>query len=391
MLSIWRRKKARPVICMLETYSHVGGLQNFNRRVLSNIASRSRDDREKGSALAILAGDDRVEIPSFEGLEIATPKGRWRFFIASVWAGVMEADILILGLINLFPIAIAVRLFRPKLPILLFVHGDDVWNQQRHRKKRFYETPLIGVLTRIASVSQFTADVMAREFHVAPEKFRLLPNAVDPLEDAPAASAQRPLTILTVTRLGLADREKNVGLMIVAVAALKERLPGVRYEIVGDGALRPELEALAKRLGLGDAVTFHGRLNDSDVQKAYARASVFAMPSNKEGFGIVYLEAWQHGLPVICSSVGAPSEIVSDGVDGYVIDPTNIPALADRLHDLLTEPRLAKAMGERGRQKVERKYLNRNFRLHLDAILEELSSDAIQREFASKSKASLQP
>lgn len=62
------------------------------------------------------------------------------------------------------------------------------------------------------------------------------------------------------------------------------------------------------------------------------------MPSNKEGFGIVYLEAWQHGLPVICSSVGAPSEIISDGVDGYVIDPTNVPALADRLHDLLTQP-----------------------------------------------------
>ncbi|VFU09454.1 glycosyltransferase family 4 protein [Methylocella tundrae] len=391
MLSIWRRKKTRPVICMLETYSCVGGLQNFNRRVLVNVASRSRDGRQKQSALAILAGDDGVEIPTFDGLDIATPKGRWRFFIASVWAGVMEADILVLGLINLLPIAVAVRLFRPKLPILLFVHGDDVWNQQIHRKKRFYETPLIGVLTRIASVSQFTADVMAREFHVAPEKFRVLPNAVDPLEGAAAASAGQPLTILTVSRLGSADREKNVGLMITAVAALKERLPGVRYEIVGDGTLRPELEAMARGLGLDDNVTFHGRLDDQDLQKAYARASVFAMPSNKEGFGIVYLEAWQHGLPVICSSVGAPSEIISDGVDGYVIDPTNVPALADRLHDLLTQPGLAKAMGERGRQKVERKYLNTNFRLHLEAILEELSSDALQHEFASDGKVSLQP
>lgn len=385
------RRRARPVICMLETYSCVGGLQNFNRRVLSNMASRSRGDAEKNAALAILAGDDRAEIPSFDGLEIATPKGRWRFFIAAVWAGVTEADMLVLGLINLLPIAIAVRLFRPKLPILLFVHGDDVWNQQRHRKKRFYETPLIGVLTRIASVSQFTADVMAREFHVAPEKFRLLPNAVDPLGDAPVACAREPFTILTVTRLGLPDREKNVGLMIAAIALLRERLGDVKYEIIGDGALRPELEALAKKFGVGDAVKFRGRLDDREVQEAYARASVFAMPSNKEGFGIVYLEAWQHGLPVICSSVGAPSEIISDGVDGFVIDPANIPALADRLHDLLTRPELAKAMGECGRKKVERKYLNSNFRLHLDAIIEELSSEASQSEFASKGKASLQP
>jgi phosphatidylinositol alpha-1,6-mannosyltransferase len=178
-------------------------------------------------------------------------------------------------------------------------------------------------------------------------------------------------------------------MMISAIADLKERLPGVKYEIVGDGGLRPELEALSNRLGLSDIVTFHGRLGDRELHEAYARASVFAMPSNKEGFGIVYLEAWQHGLPVICSSVGASSEIVSDGVDGYVVDPTNVSALADRLHQLLTEPELAKAMGERGRQKVERKYLNANFRLHLDAILEEMSNDAAHLEFASKAKMSL--
>jgi phosphatidylinositol alpha-1,6-mannosyltransferase len=48
------------------------------------------------------------------------------------------------------------------------------------------------------------------------------------------------------------------------------------------------------------------------------------LPSSKEGFGIVYLEAWQHGLPVICSSKGAPKEIVADGVDGFVVDPEDI-------------------------------------------------------------------
>jgi phosphatidyl-myo-inositol dimannoside synthase len=259
------------------------------------------------------------------------------------------------------------------LPILLFVHGDEVWNQQRHRKKRFYEGPLIGVLTRIASVSKFTADVMAHEFHVRPEKFRLLPNAVDLCQGARPETRQRPFTILTVARLGLADREKNVDLMIAAVADLKERLPDVKYEIVGDGPLRPELELFANRLVLGNVVTFHGALNDDQVREAYARASVFAMPSNKEGFGIVYLEAWQYGLPVICSSAGAPSEIISDGVDGYVVDPTDVSDLVDRLHRLLTEPELAKAMGERGRRKVERKYLNANFQVNLDAILDELS------------------
>ena len=68
-------------------------------------------------------------------------------------------------------------------------------------------------------------------------------------------------------------------------------------EIVGDGVLRPGLESLAAQIGVERSVRFLGRLADEDLKNAYARASVFAMPSSKEGFGIVYLEAWQFGLP----------------------------------------------------------------------------------------------
>jgi glycosyltransferase involved in cell wall biosynthesis len=263
------------------------------------------------------------------------------------------------------------------MPILLFVHGDEVWNVAIHRSKRWYEPFLLRALTRVASVSQFTIDVMAREFDVPLPKFRLLPNAVDPLPvsrgDASEASHQRdPFTILTVSRLGVGDREKYVDKVIEAVARLKKILPEVRYEIVGDGVLRSELEALAKDLGVDDVVRFRGRVDDAELHQAYARAAVFAMPSSKEGFGIVYLEAWQRGLPVVCSSEGAAKEVVSDGIDGFVVDPKDISALADKLHLLLSKPELAKSFGENGRRKVEEKYLNPAFRANLDRIIDEI-------------------
>jgi glycosyltransferase involved in cell wall biosynthesis len=371
MLSNHARKPNRIVLCALATYSKIGGLQNFNRRVFRNVALRTAEGQQS-PAVAILNGDYGVALPEIEGIEFVAPKDQSRFLAAAFWVSLFRASVLIICHINLLPIAFLVRLFRRRLPIVLFVHGCEVWNTDGPRKIRFYETWFIGAVTRIASVSRFTADCMEREYHVSPDKFRFLPNAVDRLEAVSAATAPEPLTILTVARLGSGERKKNVQYVIAAVAVLKKRLPGVRYEIIGDGALLPELQALAENLGVADAVTFLGEVGDRDLHEAYARAAVFAMPSDKEGFGIVYLEAWQHRKPVICSTRGASSEIVADGVDGFVVDPTDVNLLADRLYTLLTEPDLAAAMGESGRQKVEQKYLNANFRLHLDKILDEL-------------------
>ncbi len=378
----------RIVIYALETYSAIGGLQNFNQRVFRNIGRRTVEGDER-SALAFLSGDRDVELPVIDGLQFVAPKNQRQFLAAAFWAGLFKASALLICHINLLPLAFAVRLFRRRLPIVLFVHGCEVWNTHGPRKRRFYESMLVGALTRVASVSRFTAERMEREFHVAPEKFRFLPNAVDGLEPSRAFCAPEPFTILTVARLGAGEREKNVHKMIAAVALLRERLPGVKYEIIGGGSLRPELEALAQKLGVADAVTFFGQVGDRELREAYGRAAVFAMPSNKEGFGIVYLEAWQFGKPVVCSTLGAPSEIVSDGVDGFVVDPADVKTLADRLHTLLTQPELAKAMGERGRLKVEQKYLNANFRVHLDKILDELLIDPAPPQPAAARRSQL--
>lgn len=368
----------RAVVCALGTYSKIGGLQNFNRRVFQNLARRALERGEQYPFVSILGDNDAV-IPDVEGIKIAGTKNSLLFCLKTICAGVGPADIFILCHINLLPLAMAVRCLRPKLPILLFVHGFEAWNSPRGRRRRWYEIYLLRAVTRIASVSVYTADIMAREFDVPKEKFALLPNAVDPISDAPISTAREPATILTVTRLAVGDREKNVDQMIRAVAKLKGQRPGLRYEIIGDGVLRPELEALAKSLGVSDIVTFFGHVSVAELRAAYARAKVFVMPSSKEGFGIVYLEAWQRGLPVICSSEGAAKEVVTDGVDGFVVDPADVSMLADRLNLLLTQPDRAAAMGENGRRKVNEKYLNSTFRSNLDAILDELLDGAKRR------------
>lgn len=361
----------RIVFAALETYSLVGGLQNFNRRVIANLVARTIDRGSPDPRVVLLRDGD--SIPQEVSNIAASYSNRVTYFARSLSAA-WDADLFVIGHVNLLPLAALVRLLRWKLPILLFVHGDEVWNDPGQRRKRWYEPYLISALTKIASVSNFTANIMSREFNVAPAKFSLLPNAVDPIDFFPKRNFGSPI-ILTVTRLNPRDREKNVGPMIEAVADLKSRIPDVRYEIIGSGTLVAELKKKAAKHGVADIVEFRGRVSEDELSEAYGRATLFALPSSKEGFGIVYLEAWLRGLPVICSCFGASQEIVSNGEDGFVVDHRDPIAVAERLFQLLSNPGLAQQLGQNGRKKVEQKYLNRSFRENLDRLLDEMLSE----------------
>jgi glycosyltransferase involved in cell wall biosynthesis len=166
---------------------------------------------------------------------------------------------------------------------------------------------------------------------------------------------------------------KNVDVLIKAVALLINDEVAVRLEIVGDGELRPGLERLTTQLGVESHVSFLGRVDDADLANAYARASVFALPSSKEGFGIVYLEAWQRELPVVCGRLGASHEVVSDGVDGFVADEADPADVAAKIRRLITDPSLARSLGRNGRKKVQNTYLNAHARVRLLELITDLA------------------
>ncbi|WP_247415900.1 glycosyltransferase family 4 protein [Bradyrhizobium sp. 159] len=368
-VSLERAHKSHLVFSALETYSLVGGMQNFNRRVIRSLVSRTKIRKEALPQIQVLR--DGSSVPKALSPFVQSYPSRFVYTLASAFAA-RRASVFIIGHINLLPLAALVRFLHWKTPILLFVHGDEVWNEPGRRKKRWFESLLLCAVDRIASVSRYTADIMSREFHVDAAKFRILPNAVDLIERSTSIPRTDSHIVLTVSRLGSGDRPKNIDQMLKAIAILKQRLPNVRYEIVGDGSLRSELEGLARELDISNNVAFLGRVSEADLSQAYGRASVFAMPSSKEGFGIVYLEAWLRSLPVICSSFGASKEVVSDGSDGFVVDHRRPEDIASRLYALLVDTELARRLGENGRKKVELQYLNNSFQDNLDAIIDDL-------------------
>jgi phosphatidylinositol alpha-1,6-mannosyltransferase len=355
-------RRPRVLFLALETFSRVGGIQRFSRRIISALAGISGDD-----TATHLMGDNPADLPAnLPGVARAFGRSRLRFIAASLRRA-RSSDVLLATHINLLPVAALCKLINPRLRVILFAHGDEVWGDPQYRERRWYDRPALSLVDCVAAVSAHTARRMGGAFGLPPARFDVFPNAVD--DAAHAAGRRDGRRVLAVSRLDAHDQAKNFDKLVAAFADVRRRVPGAMLEIIGDGVLRPDLSALADRLGLNDAVIFHGRVDDVALEEAYSRADVFALPSSKEGFGIVFLEAWQHGLPVVCGTEDAASEIVADGVDGFAVDPADAAQLAERLSFLLEHPEAAAEMGRRGAAKVREHYTMARFTTNLRRLV----------------------
>ena len=148
----------------------------------------------------------------------------------------------------------------------------------------------------------------------------------------------------SVVVLGRLVPHKRVELAMDAVAAL----PGATLTVVGHGYWEPQLRAYAARLGIADAVTFTGYVDDVTKHRLLAAAWVHALPSVKEGWSLAVVESAAHGTPTVAfRSAGGPTESVLDGETGLLVD--DVPGFAAALRRLLTEPALRESMGRAAR------------------------------------------
>jgi phosphatidylinositol alpha-1,6-mannosyltransferase len=149
-------------------------------------------------------------------------------------------------------------------------------------------------------------------------------------------SANKCKKLVTVCRLS--EPRKNVDKILHALGQLKSY--PYEFVVVGDGAMRPQLESLSVRLKLTDRVKFTGFISKSEIQEILASSDLFVLtsevtPKSIEGFGIVYLEANACGTPVLAARTAGAAEAVREGTTGYFVDHTNIPAITVALRRFL--------------------------------------------------------
>ena len=159
------------------------------------------------------------------------------------------------------------------------------------------------------------------------------------------------LLLATVARLA---RVKGHGYVLEAVHRARQQGLDVRYAIAGDGEQRPEIERQVAKLGLGNVVELLGTLSEPDVRSLLQRADAFVLAS--EGLGeaapVSLMEAMASGMPVICSRIGGTGDMISDSVDGILVEQRDVAAITQGVIDLACDVGMRKRLGEAARARA---------------------------------------
>ncbi len=240
---------------------------------------------------------------------------------------------------------------------IVIVHGMDVGMAKRTAIKRMLAGFVLRGAHLVAANSRALEQDVRKVFGV---KKTLVVYPCVSLQSFQPSKPSSPLTLLTVARLVPRKGHRRV---LEALAHLKAsgRLPDLRYRIVGDGPERDAILMDVERLGLQEIVRLEPGIPRDQLSPIYASAHLFVMPTvrdaaDREGFGMVYLEAALFGAPSIATNQPGVNEAVLDGETGILVPDGDISALADAIHRLLIDHALRTRLGAAARARVEREF-----------------------------------
>jgi len=190
---------------------------------------------------------------------------------------------------------------------------------------------------------------------VGAERICRIPNGVETDHIRPKASYEQSDPTI-ITYVGRLHRQKGVDTLLRAFARLsaREGADPIRLDLVGDGPLRDELEALAHRLGISDGVRFLGA--SDRVPDVLGASDVFVLPSRAEGLSNALLEAMSSGLPCVVSDIPGNVDVITDRDNGLLFTVDDPEVLADTLLGVVRSPGLREALGRRARHTAETTY-----------------------------------
>lgn len=253
--------------------------------------------------------------------------------------------------VHLFPAQLwtplAVRLSKKVAPLVTTEHNTH------NRRRKWYFRPLDQWMyrhyQRIICISEATRDALAQWMPSTAQRLDVVWNGISPerfqstqgYQKADVIGVEAPL-VLSVGRL---ERQKDMQTLVRAVGALD----GVHLAIVGEGAERPDLEALIDHERLHGRVHLLGRR--SDVPQLLKTADVYVQSSLWEGFGIAAVEAMAAGLPIIASRVPGLADVVGDA--GILVEPGNSEVFAEQIQRVLLDETLRQTLAERAKKQAE--------------------------------------
>ncbi len=314
----------------LQTFGAPGGIQKMNRTLAYSLSQLCK---KNDWHVNVYASHDQQSDLMSQYLQASVFKGFNKYKFLFIWKSIMNgmnADLVILSHINLSVAGIIIRLFNPKCKIWLVTHGVEVWRPLKLWKKAIWK-----IADQIICVSSFTKNKVIALHHASPDRCLILNNALDPFIQLPA-SFNKPEYLLeryhlntehkivfTLTRMASTEMFKGYEKVIEAVSRIKQNIPDIKYILAGpcDAFEKARIGQLITDYGLKDNFILTGYIEETELADHFLMADLFVLPSKKEGFGIVFVEAMALGLPVICGNADGSTDAVRNGEMGTAIDP----------------------------------------------------------------------
>jgi glycosyltransferase involved in cell wall biosynthesis len=215
------------------------------------------------------------------------------------------------------------------------------------------ESKLFTVSKMITSVSWSVAEEL-REYGLNPDHINVVGNGVDEKAFSPSPNRKPAETYVLYT--GVLRARKGLVDLIACARQVCKVSSDVRFFICGRGPLLHDLERKARKVGLQRRIVFLGYLERDRLIQVYQNAAVHIVPSHYEGLPTVLLEAMSCGLPVVATNIGGNNEVISSGLNGFLVPPRRPEEMANSVLRLLADPALRERIGRAARETIEKRY-----------------------------------
>ena len=253
------------------------------------------------------------------------------FVINAVKQG-RNAEVVLISHINLMLAGWLIKKINPSAKIMLMAHGIEIWGELNQFKRT-----LLNCCDKILCVSNYTLETIAAKHSLQKSKLAVLNNCLDPFLNNQQKNVEDinfrkkyffnadDIVLLTLTRLSDKDRYKGYDAVLEAMINLVGQNKHIKYLLAGGYSANEKLfiEKLIKNNGLQNNVVLAGYVPEDELATHFLMADLYVMPSTKEGFGIVFIEAMYYGLPVIAGNTDGSTDALLNGKLGLLIQPNN--------------------------------------------------------------------
>ena len=253
-------------------------------------------------------------------------------FVRKAFSEGRQSKVVLMSHINLLVVGYFIKFFRPSVKLVLLAHGIEVWKPLKGWKKK-----MLRRCDLILPVSHFTKEKMKALYGLPDDKFFVLNNCLDPFMELPLQKEKDPsllerygiqkeqLVLLTVSRMADTEQYKGYDKVLQVLPELLKAHKDLRYLLVGKYDLKEKyrLDAIIRGLNLEEVVVFTGLVPDEELAAHFNIGDIFIMPSEKEGFGIVFIEAMFYGIPVIAGNTDGSVDAICNGELGIGVNPNN--------------------------------------------------------------------